>query len=269
MQPLNFPPPQALAPFIAFYGIWDVPEGFSEAYVSPPIGLSGFIICMDHPINATLKGTLFMKDKYCATGQVTAPMIGDVSGKNRILMVFMHPFGMHQLFGVDMSLLTNTSMPLNELIGEEKSNALITKLNEAIQNENMINVLNEFFISQLPGIEIPAKIKQALNYIDKNKGNVSVKDIEANCFITSRSLERHFKTSVGLSPKEYAKIFRFKCLINFIHQNPGVTWSTLCEQNGYYDQTHLTRYFTRYLNIKPTEIVHLETDFMNYLLQET
>ena len=184
-------------------------------------------------------------------------------------MVFMHPFGIHQLFGMDMSLLTNTSMPLNEMIGEEKSNALITKLNEAAQNENMKNVLNEFFISQLPAIEIPAKIKQALNYIDKNKGNVSVKDIEANCFITSRSLERHFKTSVGLSQKEYAKIFRFKCLINFIHQNPGVTWSTLCEQNGYYDQTHLTRYFTRYLNIKPTEIVHLDTDFINYLLQET
>ena len=108
-----------------------------------------------------------------------------------------HPFGIHQLFGMDMSLLTNTSMPLNEMIGEEKSNALITKLNEAAQNENRINVLNEFFTSQLPAIEIPAKIKQALNYIDKNKGNVSVKDIEANCFITSRSLERHFKTSVG------------------------------------------------------------------------
>ncbi len=126
-----------------------------------------------------------------------------------------------------------------------------------------------FFYRSLPAIEIPAKIVLALDYIHKNKGNVSVKDIEANCFITSRSLERHFKTFVGLSPKEYAKIFRFKCLINFIHQNPGVTWHTLCEQNGYYDQSHLTRYFTRYLNIKPTEIVYPDTDFINYLLQET
>ncbi len=151
MQPLHFPPPEILAPYIAFYGIWNLDEGFNEPYVSPPLGLSGFIICLDHPINAKLNGKLFMKDKYCATGQVTAPMIGDVSGKNRILMVFMHPFGMHQLFGLDMSLLTDTSMALNELIGEEKCNELIAKFDENTENEDMIKVLNEFFLSQSAG----------------------------------------------------------------------------------------------------------------------
>ncbi|MBD0280545.1 MAG: helix-turn-helix transcriptional regulator, partial [Flavisolibacter sp.] len=58
-------------------------------------------------------------------------------------------------------------------------------------------------------------------------------------------------------------------LVNFINQHPGVTWATLCEQNGYYDQAHLTRNFIRYMNMKPTDMVKLDTEYINYLLQET
>ena len=269
MQPAHFHPPAALAPFIAFYGIWDVAEGFREPYVSPPLGLCGFIICLDVPINANLNGKMFMKDKYCATGQVTAPMVGDVIGRNKILMVFINPMGLYQLFGIDMSLLTNTSVPLSEVLGEEKSAALVKNLEAAADNEKMTQVMNDLFLSQLPGFEIEPKVMRALEYIHQNKGSVSVKAIEANCYITSRSLERYFKMYIGLSPGEYAKIFRFKCLVNFINQHPGVTWNTLCEENGYYDQSHLTRYFTRYLNIKPTRMVTLDVEFINYLLQGT
>lgn len=269
MQPIHFNPPESLAPFIAFYGVFDVEEGFNEPYVSPPLGYCGIIICLHDCINARLKGQLFMKDRYCATGQVTAPMVGDVVGKNKILMAFIHPCGLHQLFGINMSLLTNTSMPLSELLGAEECHALIRKLNAANDNSAMISIMNDFFLSQMPAFEIAPQVSQALEYIHGHRGNVSVKDIEARFYITLRTLERHFKVYIGLSPKEYAKIFRFKCLINFIHQHPGVTWETLCEQNGYYDQAHLTRYFTRYLKMKPTDIVELDTEYINYLLQET
>lgn len=269
MQPIHFNPPETLAPFIAFYGVFDVDEGVSDPYVSPPLGYCGFILCLDEDINARLNGQLFMKDRYCATGQVTAPMVGDVMGKNRILMVFIHPFGLYQLFGINMSLLTNTSMPLSELLGEEECTALIAKLNNAADNNKMIQVMNEFFLSQLPVFEIAPKVSKALDYIHGHNGNVSVKDIETNCYITPRTLERHFKVYIGLSPKEYVKIFCFKCLVNFISQHPGVTWNTLCEQNGYYDQAHLTRYFSRYMNMKPGDMVTLDTEFINYLLQET
>jgi len=269
MQPIHFSPPEALAPFIAFYGIFDVEDGFCESYVSPPLGFCGFIFCLDDTINARLNGKLFMKGRYCATGQITAPMVGDVVGRNRILMVFIHPCGLYQLFGINMSLLTNTTMPLSELVGEEESAEVIAKLNHAVDHNGMIDVLNQFFESQLPGYEIVPTVRLALDYIHSHKGSVTVKDLENHCYITLRSLERHFKIYIGLSPNEYIKIFRFKCLVNFINSHPGVTWNTLCEQNGYYDQSHLTRYFTRYLNMKPGDIVNLNKEFINYLLQES
>jgi AraC-like DNA-binding protein len=267
MSSFHFNPPVTLAPYIAFYGIWDVDEGFNESYVMPPLGFCGFIICLDDFIDVRLNGNSFIKGRYCATGQITAPMTGDLIGKNRILMAFIHPCGIYQLFGINMSLLTNATMPLTELLGEEKCRALIEKLNNASGNEKIIEVMNDFLLSQLPAFEITPIVSNALDYIHQHKGNVSVKEIEAECYITARSLERHFKLYIGLGPKEYAMIYRFKCLVNFINQNPGVSWATLCEQNGYYDQSHLTRYFSRYLNVKPDDIVNLEKDSFIYLLQ--
>lgn len=267
MQPLHFLPPDSLTPYIAFYGILDVPEGFHEPYVSPPLGLCGFILSFENKINARTNGTLFMKGQYCATGQITAPMVGSIKGKEKIVMVFIQPCGLYQLFGIDMSLLTNTSMPLHELLGKEEAN-LIQQLKLAADHDGIIQILNEFFLSRLPAFEIAPKVKQAIDCIHQQKGNVSIKDIELTCFITQRSLERYFKTYIGLSPKDYAKIFRFKCLMNYLHENPGVTWSTLCEENGYYDQAHLTRYFTRYLKMKPTDMVTVDMDYINYLLQQ-
>jgi methylphosphotriester-DNA--protein-cysteine methyltransferase len=127
--------------------------------------------------------------------------------------------------------------------------------------------MNYFFQSQLPAFEITPIVANALDFIYQHNGSVAVKETAANCYTTARSLERHFKLHIGLGPKEYAMIYRFKCLVDFINQNPGVTWAALCEQNGYYDQSHLARYFSRYLKVKPGEIVNLDKDFARYLLQ--
>lgn len=268
MQPIHFLPPAVLAPYISFYGIWDMPEGFSDPYVSPPLGLCGCMLTLEGKSNARVNGKLFMEHSFCVTGQVTGPVSGSITGKMKQLLVFVLPCGLYQLFGIDMSKLTNTSMPLAELVGQDEEEALIRRLKAAASNEEMIAITNGFFIAQQPIFEIAPKIKHAIDYIHRKKGNVSVKDIERNCYITPRSLERHFNLYIGLSPSEYIKIFRFKCLMNYIRENPGITWDKLSEQNGYYDQSHITRYFARYLNIKPNELVTLDTEFINYLLQD-
>jgi AraC-like DNA-binding protein len=268
MQPLHFYPPEALAPYIAFYGIIETDENFDEPYCSPPLGLCGFHFNFEGENNASLNGELFLKEPHCAGGQITTPMIGSITGRTRTFLVFIQPCGLYQLFGFDMSLLTNKTIPLREFLGEEEWQALFDQLTAAGDNNAMVEIMNEFFLSQFPVLPIAPAVARALDYIHQHKGNVSIKEIEAACYITPRSLERYFKLYIGLSPKEYAKIYRFKCLVNFISHHPGVSWETLCEQNGYYDQSHLTRYFTRYMHIKPVEMVNLDKDFIHYLLQE-
>lgn len=264
---LSFPVPKSLESLIHSYGIIEEPEGFSESFVSPPLGFSGFIMCTEGETDAFINGERFVHHKAVASGQVTLPVTGSVTGKVKSIMVFFQPAGMYRLFAFDMSKLTNASMDLHEFLGIERAHVLLQKLKHAECNETIVDILNQFFISHLPETDDTLDIKNMLDFIHMHSGNVSVKEIEKHCYMQRRSVERSFHIKVGLSPKTYAKIFRFKCLLGYLKQHPDITWSQLSMQNGYFDQSHMIRYFKEYLKVSPNKLVTLDVDFINYLLK--
>jgi len=264
---LSFPVSNMLESCIHSYGIIEEPDGFSEAFVSPPLGFSGFIMCTEGNTDAFINGERFVHHKAVASGQVTFPVTGTVTGKVKSIMVFFQPLGMYRLFGFDMSKLTNASMDLHEFLGFEKAQVLLQKLKHADGNETIVAILNQLFLVQLNETDDAADIKNVLDFIHLHSGNVSVKEIETHCYMHRKSIERSFHTKVGLSPKTYAQIFRFKCLLGYLKQHPSITWLELAKENGYFDQSHMIRYFKEYLKVSPLSLVTLDVDFINYLLK--
>lgn len=269
-KPVNYLPAEHLKNCILSYGILELPEGVSEPYFSPPIGLSGFII---HTINSNNKiyAKIGEKDHFTedavVTGQVTQPVHGNHSGQLRILLVFFHPMGIHQLFGTDMATLTNTSMPLNEFLGRQKADDLVKKLMAHQEDEHQVKVLDDFF-SEVNVIqnEVLSGFRKVLDFIQANEGVLNILELEKKVHYNRKTLERHFNKIVGISPKVYCQIYQFKCLINFLQTNPGITWAQLANQSGYYDQSHMARYVREYLKISPNSIVNLDMHLINYLL---
>lgn len=265
-----FPAAPELADHIAFYGIHHVPENAAKSYLSPPLGFCGVMFTLEGmgDSTSTINGENFVLHAHAATGQVTAPVVGEIVGEFKALLVFIHPLGLYQFFGCDMSTLTNKSIPLSELLGEEAYQALLEQILAAESNEAQIHALNTFFLARQPLFDVAAPVKKALDYIRANQGNITIHNLEKECFTTRRTLERHFQMYVGISPKVYAKIIRFKNFMNDVEKHPRKTWAELSEENGFYDHSHLTRYFTEYLHAKPHELVNLDRDFINFLLQE-
>jgi len=264
---LSFPVSNVLESCIHSYGIIEEPEGFSEPFVSPPLGFSGFIICTEGNTDAFINGERFIYHPAVASGQVTFPVTGHVTGKVKSIMVFFQPPGMYRLFGFDMSRLTNASMDLREFLGVEEAQLLLQELKHAESNESIVAILNQFFISHLSETENTADIKTVLDFIHEHGGHISIKEIEQHCYMQRKTIERSFHTKVGLSPKTYASIFRFKCLLGYLKQHPAITWLQLAEENGYFDQSHMVRYFKEYLKVSPNHLVTLDVDFINYLLK--
>ena len=63
----------------------------------------------------------------------------------------------------------------------------------------------------------------------------------------------------------YSSIYWFKCLMNYLQQNPKTTWLEPSSLTGYYDQPHMVRYFKEYLKVSPNQLVTLDVGFINYL----
>lgn len=269
-EPRNYFPAIELREHVLSYGVLEFPEGVSEPYFSPPIGLSGFII---HTINTrnSIIARIADRDHYTeeavATGQVTCPVHGENVGQARILLIFFHPMGMHQLFGTNMASLTNTSMPLMKFLGTDESCELMSRLKANQEDEQQIQVLNDFFSARIPNVnERTTQLRRILEYIHDQKGDVSVSELEDLGNYQRKTLERHFKTMVGISPKAYCQIYRFRCLINLIQSRPGISWARLSEEAGFYDQSHMSRYVKDYLKVSPSSIVQLDMRLINYLL---
>lgn len=269
IKPVSYLPAPELQDFIASYGIMEIPEGETESYFSPPLAMSGFIINIigkQGNLISKIEGKDFFTETAVATGQVTAPVYGSMTGAVKSILVFFKPTGMHRLFGNDLSEITNRSMRLSKLLGEEEAGSLWDDLITEPDNEKQIDILNDFFRKRIPVREEPDKFEIVLAFIHKKKGGVSIAEIEETAPFMRKTLERHFKRKVGLSPKVYAQIYQFKCLINLLEAKPGITWAQLANQSGYYDQSHMSRYVREYLQVSPNSMVKLDMDFINYLL---
>jgi len=91
--------------------------------------------------------------------------------------------------------------------------------------------------------EPDAVLTQALSLIAEAKGQIPVETLAAAVRISSRQLERKFTQHVGLSPKAFCRITRFRQAKFLLESMRGTHGCDLAYACGYYDQTHLIREF--------------------------
>ncbi|WP_324719558.1 helix-turn-helix domain-containing protein [Salinimicrobium sp. HB62] len=268
-RPITFLPALELQDYIASYGVIEIPAGVTESYFSPPLALSGFIINVGDEVGKVeckIGDRDFFTSSAVATGQVTSPVYGQMTGELKSFLVFFRPTGMHRLFKNDLSELTNSSMRLSDLIGEEEAGLLWEDLIAQAETGKQVLILEEFFSKRIPQENDRDTFEKVLDYIHEHKGNVSIAEIERATPYSRKTLERHFQKKVGLSPKVYAQVYQFKCLLNFLESHPEITWTQLANQSGYFDHSHMSRYLKEYLQISPNSMVRLDMEFINYLL---
>lgn len=97
-------------------------------------------------------------------------------------------------------------------------------------------------------------IQHAINLIDSRYGDIKVRDIATSCNLSERQLERLFLEQVGITPKLYARIRRFRSVLNVFADPASDEKPRLAElaaEYGYTDQSHLIRDFARFSHPLP------------------
>ena len=100
-------------------------------------------------------------------------------------------------------------------------------------------------------------IQHAINLIDTSYGDIKVRDVASSCNLSERQLERLFLEQVGITPKLYARIRRFRSILNVFADPASDEKPRLAElaaEYGYVDQSHLMRDFATFSHSLPTAI---------------
>ncbi|MBD2461245.1 AraC family transcriptional regulator [Oscillatoria sp. FACHB-1407] len=160
-----------------------------------------------------------------------------------------------------LGLFSLVRQPLDEFANQiasphELSDSSIQELYEQVfattPDSGKIERLNAFFIQRLLVVDqLEPFIGKALQVILRYQGNIRIEDLKDLLDVHYKTLERKFKTYVGISPKTFARIVRFKNTYKQFHrmaQRDPYFFLDL----GYYDQNHFIKDFKYFLHTTPS-----------------
>lgn len=107
----------------------------------------------------------------------------------------------------------------------------------------------EIFTTQIKKLNLkPAdtdeKVAEAVRLIEENPGEIKISEIAEAVNLSVRQLERRFKKSSGLSPKQYARTRRIRATAVAVVEKVRINWANHAAEMGFTDQSHLTREFS-------------------------
>lgn len=164
--------------------------------------------------------------------------------------------GLYTLTGVDMQHIADAIVPADCIWGREIE-WLCEALYEASDVVGMIQVLEQFIQKKLkkrPTLTLHPPFEAALGYME-TKCIYSLQDILERTFMSQRTMERYFRTRLGLTPKRYAQICRFNAVKQILDKQPVPNWQEVVYSFGYYDQSHFIKEFKKLSGKTPVQYI--------------
>jgi AraC-like DNA-binding protein len=156
------------------------------------------------------------------------------------------------IIGMPLSEFRDSTLTLSE-VGARPLLDLDDSIQRARCPEDIKTDLDRFFLRALCRLspEDPM-IDALLQRIHLSRGTLSIMKWLSAEHIDSRTLERRFCTYMGMMPKQYARVVRFKHSYHGLIVTEPSTAARRMHLDPYYDQSHFIREFRRFLGAAPT-----------------
>jgi AraC-like DNA-binding protein len=208
----------------------------------------------------------FERQSTCLTaGQLVNPIWIRPEGESGIVGVKFEPAAFWQLFGVNMHALTNESVNGVDVVGNSVAE-LSQKVSESKTNTERVLWIEKFLLKQLAKKRAEDFVTHVANEIATYKGEVSVSAIAKKHRVSERQLQRRFNEVVGVSPKRFAKIMRYKNVCSLL-ANPSLTLSDAVYLAGYFDQSHFNKDFAEFTGENPNQFLSQEHPFSKFFMR--
>jgi methylphosphotriester-DNA--protein-cysteine methyltransferase len=152
-----------------------------------------------------------------------------------------------------VEVLGNTIAELSHRVSESKTNS------------ERILWLEKFLLKQLAKRPPEDFVTHVVNEIAIAKGEVSIRRIAKKHRVSERQVQRRFNEVVGISPKRFAKIMRYKNVCSLL-ADPSLTLSDAVYLAGYFDQPHFNKDFAAFTGENPNQFLSQEHPFSKFFI---
>jgi AraC-like DNA-binding protein len=239
---LSFTPSApALQPFIAGYAdiFLPLPPGATYKARVIPLGCPTILLLDEGLIRITDATASQFVSRASFIGQRTHSGGSEYTGTTWGFMIQLAPAGAYDLLRRNISDFQNATVPLDHALGEKATALLLQKLSSATNLKARCAAADEFFLSYLPAQPTTVGSKAA-ECLTRSNGLMEIEDVAARLKVSVRTLSRRFTHEVGMSPKTFARLMRFRAAYTYLQDN-HTTWADAVVRFGYTDQSHLIR----------------------------
>jgi AraC-like DNA-binding protein len=177
----------------------------------------------------------------------------DTRAHAAIIGVHFRPGGAAPLLGVPPALLADRHADLEAIWGARAAE-LRDRLCAAGDVDEQFRILDGALMRRLDSEVRPrADVQVAMRRLVR--ANVQVGDVAAELAMSRRRLIEIFAAEVGVTPKVFSRIRRFKRAAALAKRSASPDWAQLAQACGYADQSHLVREFVSLSGLSPTALL--------------
>jgi len=103
-------------------------------------------------------------------------------------------------------------------------------------------------------------VQFALDTFRRADSGLAIRDVARDTGLSQRRFIQLFAREVGMSPKLFCRVRRFRRALDKVRRIALPNWSRVAADCGYYDQSHLIHDFRFFSNLSPTEFVRQRSD---------
>ncbi|WP_291928373.1 helix-turn-helix transcriptional regulator [Chitinophaga sp.] len=165
------------------------------------------------------------------------------------LLVLFEEGGAAAFFKTPLHELFEAQQPLEDLIRLQQIREVEEQLAEAGSHAQRIAVVETFLLSVLSMQTPDMLVRHAVAQIKNNQGNIKMKQLAAELFISQDAFEKRFRRHIGCTPKQFAAIVRLRQLIDHFDGTESLT--DAAHKAGYFDQAHFIKDFKAFTGQTP------------------
>jgi len=233
----------------------------AEGYVQPhaaervlPTGCVDLILSLDEHPKAD-----------AVAGARSHSIVIDTSRPLSLIGVRFRPGGAGPFFRVPLGELQDLSVEPEALWGLH-ARRLREKLLHAAGPDARFRILEGFLLERLDEArERHPAVQYAIRAIGDSEGAASIASIVEHTGLSARRLIATFRDEVGLPPKVYCRLTRFRRVVDQLRHVDAVDWADIAVGCGYFDQSHFIHDFRAFAGVSPSAYLRQRTASLNHV----
>lgn len=218
--------------------------------------------------------------RYRMTGVYSKAARLRPSGPVGGVMVRLRPESATRIRGICVHEFSDRAFSLTDVFTRGEISLLDEKLLEAPDALARVTAVQAFFLDRLHDRKPDMLVHSAAQMLRRNV-TIPIRELATRLDVSERHLARRFNLSLGIAPKQFARIVRISKVVAAARS--GGDWAGIAALFGFNDQSHLINDFTAMVGASPellfrttslgrdrtSKLSAAESDFYNTFVAET